>query len=98
MNKTVEFHDGAKVDYQESLDYYKARSEAAAFGFVAAIDDTIERIVSGKVPCSSIDARIRYLRVKKYPFRVVFVERPESIVVIAVAHFRRAPGYWRHRI
>jgi hypothetical protein len=33
----------------------------------------------------------------KFPFNVVYIERRGFIEVMAVAHFRRKPGYWRAR-
>jgi hypothetical protein len=38
----------------------------------------------------------RYL-LHKFPFSVVYLERPDFIEVIAVAHHRRKPGYWSKR-
>ena len=34
---------------------------------------------------------------KRFPFSVVYVQRRNEIVVLAVAPFRRKPGYWRSR-
>lgn len=41
---------------------------------------------------------VREAFLKRFPYRVVFVELPEEIRVVALAHKRRRPGYWRHRV
>lgn len=33
----------------------------------------------------------------RFPFVVFFTETPETIVVFAIAHGKRPPGYWLHR-
>jgi hypothetical protein len=35
--------------------------------------------------------------VPRFPYRVVYRNRPDEIVVVAVAHLRRRPGYWKNR-
>lgn len=34
----------------------------------------------------------------RFPFSVIFLELPEEIRVLAIAHQRRRPGYWRSRL
>ena len=41
---------------------------------------------------------IRKAVVRKTPYLVVYVILPTQIVVVAIAHTRKAPGYWRDRL
>jgi len=34
----------------------------------------------------------------RYPFSLVYILRGEDIEIVAVAHGRRRPGYWRARL
>jgi hypothetical protein len=34
---------------------------------------------------------------RHFPHAVVYREGADSLIIIAVAHFRREPGYWRRR-
>ncbi len=36
--------------------------------------------------------------VKRHPYLVVYAILPEQIVVLAIAHTKQKPGYWRERI
>jgi len=36
--------------------------------------------------------------VPRFPYIVVFEAREEEIVIVAVAHASRDPGYWEHRL
>lgn len=40
---------------------------------------------------------LRRLLLGKFPFSVIYAVNDEEIVVVAVAHQRRRPGYWAHR-
>jgi plasmid stabilization system protein ParE len=41
--------------------------------------------------------RFRKMFLHRFPLSIVYVERGEEIVIVAVAHQRRRPGYWRRR-
>jgi hypothetical protein len=41
---------------------------------------------------------IRKAVVRKTPYRLVYAILPAQIVVVAIAHTRKVPGYWRHRL
>lgn len=41
---------------------------------------------------------VRYLTLKRFPFRVVFVGNHDAVAVLAVAHHSRKPAYWRDRL
>jgi toxin ParE1/3/4 len=40
---------------------------------------------------------VRKIAVKAFPYWVVYQELPSLLYVVAIAHSRRKPGYWRHR-
>ena len=41
---------------------------------------------------------VRRLLLRQFPYKVLIVNLPDQLVVIAFAHVRRKPGYWRERI
>lgn len=41
---------------------------------------------------------VRQARVHRFPYRLVFFVDGSFVRVVAVAHLRRRPGYWRHRL
>jgi plasmid stabilization system protein ParE len=34
----------------------------------------------------------------EFPYALIYVERPDRIIVLAVAHFKRRPDFWRERL
>jgi plasmid stabilization system protein ParE len=97
MAKTIEFLQGARVDFDESFDWYARRSARAAIGFSLAVDNAINSITADPARFPTTHAGCRYCSLKKYPFTVVFHDNSDRLVIVAVAHAKRRPGYWRKR-
>jgi plasmid stabilization system protein ParE len=95
---TVEFHPAAKDEYDESFDWYAKRSVRAALGFAAEVSDASVRIAKSPEQFPDVDSVHRECRHRRYPFRVIFRSHGKRTVVIAVAHAKRRPDYWRNRI
>lgn len=51
-------------------------------------------------PHASIRERedIRVRSVQRFPYRVYYRVRSEEILIIAIGHRRRRPGFWRPRV
>jgi plasmid stabilization system protein ParE len=45
----------------------------------------------------SVDHRTRRLLMTRFPYQLVYRVRPTEVVLVAVAHLKRRPEYWRHR-
>lgn len=65
--------------------------------FQAAIDDAIEHIRErpGSWPRFAGNTR-RYL-LRGFPYAVIYREQGDAIQILAFAHLRRRPNYWRGR-
>lgn len=42
--------------------------------------------------------RLRKLRLRTFPYNLIYVTEDDEIVIVAVAHHKRRPGYWRIRL
>ena len=45
-----------------------------------------------------IDEIFRRMLLNRFPYVLIYSLEPERIWIVAVAHQRRRPGYWRRRI
>jgi toxin ParE1/3/4 len=81
-----------------ATEWYRLRSVRAAEMFVDELDRAIERI--GRHPGQSPEYAFgtRRMVLQRFPYLVVFRETAAGIEIIAVAHGRRRPGYWRDRV
>ncbi len=103
MANPLEFDAGAREDFDDAFDCYAKRSAGAAIGFAVEIDAAVEKIVAEPERYAKTYAGCRYCSLKRYPFSGIYYSMPSEtlgvheIVVTAIAHAKRRPGYWRHR-
>ena len=94
---------GARRDIRESTAWYNKNAGMGA-DFVAAVEAAFRRVEtdpqtlpSTENPWPSLGRDIRRCPVVKFPFQVIFEIQSDELVVLAVAHGSRRPGYWRRR-
>lgn len=95
--KFVRVHPEALREAEAAVAWYGERSPNAAGRFVVELRSALERIqqAPSQFPKLAFDARRMVLG--RFPYVVVFRETVTEIEIVAVAHGRRRPGYWRER-
>ena len=93
----VEFDPFAIAEARAAYQWYRQRSIAASERFIDELDAAIDALSQEPGRCPSyIDDTRRYL-FRRLPYFVVYRRSAQRIQVVAVAHARRRPGYWRVR-
>jgi len=95
--RRVEIHPEALREATDARDWYLSRDRRAGAEFLLELERAIERIAfdPGIWPRQPSGNR-RYL-LRRFPFIVVYREIGDRIQILAVAHARRRPGYWKSR-
>ena len=94
----VELDPEAVAEAQEAFHWYAKRSQRAADRFIAELDAAVARIGEQPQLFACYLHGTRRCRLKRYPYAVVFREQADLIEVVAVAHCKRRPGYWKSRV
>jgi plasmid stabilization system protein ParE len=93
----ISFHPEATAELEASADWYAERSPTAARNFCVAVDIALATIEADPERFVRIDGPHRACSVPKFPFQIIFRHSDNRIHVVAVAHAKRRPGYWRNR-
>ena len=93
----VAITSAAERDFTDSLCWYAERSQRAAEGFEAEFDRTLASIGADPQRFPHCDQRHRFCLMRRYPFQVIYREQADQVVIVAVAHAKREPGYWSNR-
>jgi len=93
----VRFHPAAAQE-ESTYDWYAARELAAARGFREQLRRAIDAVTANSRTWPRYGSRARRYVFPRYPFSLVYILRGEDVEVVAVAHGRRRPGYWRSRL
>src|SRR5262249_43774305 len=98
VTRELEYLDEALQEVEAAARWYAERSAAAAAAFSVEIDaaeSSIVRLPEAWPPF--VHGTRRYL-LQRFPFSVVYRIKDRRILIVAVAHARRRPGYWTARI
>jgi toxin ParE1/3/4 len=92
------YHPDALIEYADAALFYDERAAGLGSEFTERVDAAIEFILVApdRWPCIEDDVR-RYL-VHKFPYAILYTIEEGYILIVAVMHLSREPGYWRHRI
>ena len=94
----VRIHPAALEEAEAVIEWYRRRSTRAAEMFVDELDRAIERIGHHPGQSPEYAFRTRRMVLQRFPYLVVFREVAVGVEIVAVAHGRRRPGYWRDRV
>ena len=92
------FHPEALEELERAGLFYKAESDELAQSFAEEVRATIDWALEFPMLGSPIDSRYRRAFVKRFPYVVIYRLEADVMYILAVAHLRRRPGYWRTRI
>lgn len=92
------FHPQAALEYEEAVEFYNSRGARLGERFSAEVRATIRKILDHPERWGVLEGEVRRCFVRIFPYRVLYTIEKDFILVIAVVHHSRAPGYWRHRV
>jgi toxin ParE1/3/4 len=91
------FHPQALTEYAEAVQYYAQQRAEIAQAFIDAIENTIYRIREAPVRWPLVEGNVRRCLTRKFPYAILYKTQPEHILILAVMHASREPGYWKDR-
>jgi hypothetical protein len=96
-SKPLRFHPQAEQEYLTALAWYRKRSLIAAINFEIGFEQAVGRIRKSQQRWPIYITDFQKYTLRQFPFSIVYQNFPSEIVVFAVAHGRRQPGYWKDR-
>lgn len=95
------FHHEAQQELSEAAAWYQARSPGLGERFIDEVEQQVELLsryprMGARWEHPTLDAEVRRVPLPSFPYLVVYT--PDDLVVVAIAHGRRRPGYWTERL
>ena len=94
---TVEFHPAARAELDASTAFYESRLDGLGLRFLAAVEEVTVRIASSPNAGSPLERGLRRRLVPGFPFSVMYRVSDDVVLILAIAHQHRRPGYWQQR-
>ena len=96
--KKVRFHPDAQAEMLAAASHYENQQKGLGGRFLASTQDAANRIVINPTLYRPIQDDVRRCVAKIFPYGILFRDLPDGIVIIAVMHLHRDPGYWKARV
>jgi toxin ParE1/3/4 len=97
MSSLFSIHEAAESEINEAADFYDIESPGLGAVFIDEVQRGIERISRFPEAAPLIEGRVRRQALFKFPYSLIYSVRPDEIRLLAVAHQKRRPFYWRGR-
>ena len=92
------FHPDALEEYRQAALWYANRQQTLGLQFIATIEDAIQRVVETPTRWRVIDEDVRRCLTRVFPYAILYTIEDDFILIVAVMHCSRQPGYWRNRV
>jgi len=93
----VVFDPLAKQELEEARDHYNQQQPGLGAEFQEAVKDSLRRLrewpESGAVEVQNIRRAV----LRRFPYKLLYAVGTDHLIVLAVAHQYRQPGYWLSR-
>jgi len=91
----VELAPAAEGDIGDAFLWYRERNALAADAFRAEVFDAIDRIAEAPLSRTTDEEGNRKRVLRRFPYSVFYKVLGSTVTILAVAHHRRRPNYWR---
>ena len=86
---------GAESDIAQAFAWYRERNALVADAFRVEVFTAIDRIAAAPLHRPADDEGNRKRVLHRFPYSVHYEVVEKTVTILAVAHHRRRPGYWR---
>jgi plasmid stabilization system protein ParE len=99
----VHLHPGAAADLTSAGDWYELQLPGLGLDLADEVQRGLNAIAEGPEtwptwPGIGEGVGVRRFLLARFPFAVGYIVEADAVVVLAVAHLRRRPGYWLARL
>ena len=94
----LEFHPEALAEYEDAAQHYAGCQKDLEIRFIAAIEAVLDQIAKNPEWGIILEDDIRRWLARIFPYAVLYSIESDYLLIIAVMHCHREPGYWRYRL
>ena len=92
------FLEPAEAEIEEAIVYFDDQREGLGERFERDLIDTVAFLVERPQAGKPLSKHVRKFPLRRFRYNVIYLVDGDEVVIVAVAHHRRRPGYWSGRI
>ena len=93
-----EFLPEADDEFREAARYYETEAPGVGVAFIAEVRRAVRWIIENPYAAVAVGSGLRSKMLNHFPYNILYSVKHELILIVAVAHQKRRPRYWRTRI
>jgi toxin ParE1/3/4 len=97
MRKLI-FLAAAESEVAFAAQFYNRQQENLGKRFVCAVEEAAARVKVDPLLYPVADGNVRRCLVRTFPFCILFRVGKSRVIIVAVMHLHRKPGYWIERV
>lgn len=94
----IELLGAARREFLDAVQFYESQAPGLGEELTEEFESALELLSSHPTIGAQHREGTRRVLLGRFPFDVVYIIESDMILVVALAHHRRKPGYWRDRI
>lgn len=87
----------AEEDLSDAAAFLEQRVDGLGDRLVAEVEHALDRLAENPYVGPHLGPDVRKLRVRRFPYNLVYRVLPDRVLVLAVAHHRRRRRFWHGR-
>ena len=91
---SVVFDPDAQAEFLEAVQYYEDCQPGLGRRFRMNVEAAVQGIAETPFRYRVLHAPFRRYLLPNFPYAIIYCIEPENILIMAVAHTKRKPGYW----
>ena len=95
---TIRFLAPAQAELDEAIEWYAKQAPGLGDAFLLETLKTIQLVERHPQAGHSLSDNTRRCRLSRFPYGVIYAIDRGDMLVVAIAHSHRRPGYWRQRL
>jgi toxin ParE1/3/4 len=88
----------AEEEMTDASLFYEAASSGLGLSFLNDLQSVINVLRENPGLGRPVARGLRQTVLRQFPFSLIYAEEPDAILIVAVAHQKQRPGYWRARM
>ena len=96
--KNVTFHEDARAEMAEVAHYYEDRVPGLGHAFADDVERSLKEITENPEAFGQVSNNLRRKLVSRFPYGLIYSVEQDCIKILAIAHHKRRPEYWRYRL
>lgn len=97
MPRIIEYHPLAKLELQESARWYNDKMDGLGLELLLEVKSAESKIQKNPDTWQNYEEGTKRFLLKRFPYGIIYLMTADRIQIIAVAHCKRKPGYWKKR-